>query len=194
MKSLSTVNARATIYLLLDNLESDLKDIVLQGVNYCDSIGISPENIFGLDLYSKLISKYGKNEDPPSQMLVDELCLGEEIDLLSKLNQYFTEQAKLFFDKTTIQELKKTAPIRNRVYHPHLLDVADFPVTIDCVQSLRAKKQADIILPNLVATLDRLETDPGIVLGIKIPEEKNSKVIQNNLPLPDFEDTGFIGA
>lgn len=194
MKSISTINARATIYILIDNLESDLKDILIQGVNYADSVGLSSEEIFGKDLIGKLIQKLNsKQEDITNQSLVDELCLGDEIDLLSILNKYFTEATKSFFDRETISELKKISPIRNRVYHPHLLEVSDFPVTIDSVQYLRNKQQAEILLPNLVSIIGRLEDDPGIVLGIKVPEDSNRSVVQNNLPIPDFEDTGFIG-
>ncbi|WP_416560720.1 NB-ARC domain-containing protein [Limnohabitans sp. yimb22184] len=82
---------------------------------------------------------------------------------------------------------------RNRVCHTRPLEAEDLPSLIDFAKILTI--QTAPFSFNIVSqTVDRLNKEPGFVLTLQIPQfwSEKSKV-HHNLPIPEFDDTGFLG-
>jgi len=90
--------------------------------------------------------------------------------------------------------LVELTPIRNRVMHSRPLLGGDFSTVYDFVQNL--KHNLPIDWKFVLETRELIENDPSYLLTLTLPPmvtyEQHSKVV-HNLPVPDFDDTGFIG-
>ncbi|WP_368930468.1 cold shock domain-containing protein [Achromobacter xylosoxidans] len=85
------------------------------------------------------------------------------------------------------------AGTRNRVCHSRPLEPDDLTKLLDFTnQFLRADCPFSFqAVPN---ARSRLRDDPGFVLTLQIPSYWSDKNrIHNNLPIPEFDDTGFVG-
>jgi len=82
---------------------------------------------------------------------------------------------------------------RNRVCHSRPLEAEDFPSLMDLGKWLVGTSVFPFL--GLRETLRMLGENPSFVLTLSIPEfwSADVKSIQHNLPLPDFDDTGFLG-
>src|SRR5262249_8138827 len=90
--------------------------------------------------------------------------------------------------------LEKLTAVRNRVCHSRPLEADDFPSLHDFALDL-VKRHASFGWDDLNGTIKLLRTDPGAVLSLAIPDFWSIDVftVPNNLPLPEFDDTGFLG-
>lgn len=84
-------------------------------------------------------------------------------------------------------------PIRNRVMHTRPLLGGDFSTVYGFVAELKAN--CPLSWAMTLETREKIESDPTYVLTLKIPRliDESLKVVQHNLPTPDFDETGFIG-
>ena len=87
-------------------------------------------------------------------------------------------------------ELQLLAAIRNRVMHSRPLDFEDLAVVHDLTQSLLSFNLK--LWSHLNETNDELKSNPSFVLGTTIPADSEA-IIPHNLPVPDFDETGFVG-
>lgn len=90
--------------------------------------------------------------------------------------------------------LLSLTPARNRVCHTRPLEPEDLPKTLDFAQSL-VQANTPFQFPTVSNAIARLRSEPGFVLTIQIPTfwGMDSRRIHNNLPIPEFDDTGFLG-
>lgn len=82
---------------------------------------------------------------------------------------------------------------RNRVCHTRPLETSDLPSLIDFSDEL-INPGTPYLFPSVAQTRQRLQNEPSFVLTVQIPifwAEKSK--IHHNLPLPEFDDTGFLG-
>lgn len=93
----------------------------------------------------------------------------------------------------TARSLISLTSTRNRVCHTRPLEAEDLPNIIDFTRSL-ITPSTPFTFTTVAKTLDRLAHEPGFVLTLQIPSfwTEKSKV-HNNLPIPEFDDTGFLG-
>ena len=82
--------------------------------------------------------------------------------------------------------------IRNRVAHTRPMEIDDSAALIDATHELLRQKSDS--WPNTESTKARLIADPSYVLGLTIhlPTDPDHGP-QHNLPVPDFDETGFFG-
>ncbi|MGW9552187.1 NB-ARC domain-containing protein [Citricoccus zhacaiensis] len=94
--------------------------------------------------------------------------------------------------KTLGPSVGRTVAIRNRVAHTRPMEIDDSSFLIDVAKNLTASENS--YWSELTAILDRLSSDPSFVLGltISLPADPDSGP-QHNLPVPDFDETGFFG-
>ena len=92
-----------------------------------------------------------------------------------------------------IVALERTAPIRNRVCHSRPLEPEDLPSCLDLSDELANAPAFDFT--ELLRTRALLRDNPTSVLGMQIPTfwDTDSTALHHNLPLPEFDDTGFLG-
>lgn len=96
--------------------------------------------------------------------------------------------------RMSAKTLLSLTPARNRVCHTRPLEAEDLPKTVDFAQSL-ALPSAPFQFPTVSNAIARLRTEPGFVLTLQIPTfwGMDNRRIHNNLPIPEFDDTGFLG-
>ena len=94
--------------------------------------------------------------------------------------------------KKLIPELDKIVAIRNRVMHTRPLMSGDFLQVYSLAESILAIES--VYWLTLLGTKNKIEQDPSYVLTLSMPSYKNNEnEISHNLPVPDFDNTGFIG-
>jgi cold shock CspA family protein len=88
--------------------------------------------------------------------------------------------------------LERLIAVRNRVAHSRPMEIDDLSTTHDVAQLL--VQSSGHSWSALSATVERLAKDPSYVLGltIELPKDPRSQSL-HNLPIPDFDETGFFG-
>lgn len=103
-------------------------------------------------------------------------------------------QAESQWIKNIATLLSDLAPTRNRVCHSRPLEPDDLAKLVEFSHILK-KGSASFHFPAVVSTLLRLEKEPTFVLTLQIPQfwRDDRTKIHNNLPVPEFDETGFLG-
>src|SRR6185312_5164459 len=120
------------------------------------------------------------------------LCYLDYADTYQLLNTHKTElmpevAASI---KQNLLSLEKLVPIRNRVSHSRPLNFDDLAIVLDVSESFASEEC--IAWTNLRQVLEKLKTNPEFVLDQIIPSPPD-ETTNNNLPIPDFDETGFLG-
>jgi len=94
--------------------------------------------------------------------------------------------------KAITAKLNEIAPIRNRVMHSRPLLAGDFSTVYAFI--VEVNTLSNIPWSQTISIKQRIEKDPYYVLSLTLPSYAyNDTDIINNLPVPDFDETGFIG-
>ena len=97
------------------------------------------------------------------------------------------EQLKEFSER-----LARLTGVRNRVAHTRPMEIDDLPNVLDLARALCDAPGTR--WPTVRATLARLEREPAYVLGLSVALPSDPDLApQHNLPVPDFDETGFFG-
>jgi LuxR family transcriptional regulator, glucitol operon activator len=93
----------------------------------------------------------------------------------------------------TARHLLSLTATRNRVCHTRPLEAEDLPCLVDFAKSLTTPSNP-FPFSTVAQTSDRLSHEPGFVLTLQIPPFWSEKSrVHHNLPIPEFDDTGFLG-
>jgi LuxR family transcriptional regulator, glucitol operon activator len=193
--SLKITEIRLTLAALIYGLDIDLKNTIKKYITPFQEDILFFQN---QDLVTKVLERFSK-ENPGVDYkknideVVDFLDFNDTIVVLKK-NEVFLPKQLIQELNNTHSKLAELTPIRNRVMHTRPLLGGDFSTTYDFISNL--KKTDSIDWKQTLETRDHIENDPGYILTLKFPHfssyEKPSNII-HNLPVPDFDDTGFIG-
>ncbi|WP_197481374.1 hypothetical protein, partial [Oleiphilus sp. HI0086] len=130
--------------------------------------------------------------DADGSGLLEYLDFSDLCKLLNKIkdNQSILSKEEVSFVSSELDRLTQT---RNRVCHSRPLEPNDFNDLLDFSNELRRKGNSYRWL-NITSAINKLE-DPTYTLLLDIPSFWRAEVntIFQNLPLPEFDDTGFIG-
>jgi LuxR family transcriptional regulator, glucitol operon activator len=90
--------------------------------------------------------------------------------------------------------IERVSPGRNRVCHGRPLEPEDFPALMDLVEVLESVSLG-IEIAHLRAVRKQLEEDPASVFALEIPTYWRDRASRpmHNLPVAEFDDTGFLG-
>jgi len=187
---MSNFNAsRLTCFALLSALEADARDLIIQldeiagEVKWPSQALSNARDRFVRDNGDVLASRSALVQylDFPD---ATQILLGNKPTALQMLNREALE--------TLGTRSEVLISIRNRVAHTRPLQVEDLP-TLNDVSSLLARKDGER-WPSVVSTLNRLQDDPSFVLGltVQLRADEDSGPF-HNLPVPDFDETGFVG-
>lgn len=96
--------------------------------------------------------------------------------------------------RSAAKSLLDLTSARNRVCHTRPLEPEDLPKTLDFAHYL-INVNAPFQFPTVSNAIARLRSEPGFVLTLQIPTfwGIDSRRTHNNLPIPEFDDTGFLG-
>lgn len=181
---------RLTLYALITAIEEDMRRLTDK---YLPSHQ-KPRQVLGEHLFLKLIERVDgdASESDLTPTLEDLLGFSDLGDVYQLMRQYISD-----FPGDLVEQLDAYADdfvdltkIRNRVMHARPLEFDDLSRTNDLCEKLRSKSTYWVSLAEIVS---RLVKEPELVLRLTIPFENDAAGPSNNLPLPDFDETGFIG-
>jgi LuxR family transcriptional regulator, glucitol operon activator len=184
---------RLTLYALLSAIELDLRSSLRTHL----TSQAAGESLFTAEERAKFVERRKRAEKNPSEYVTDDellefLDMGDYADVALRHKALLEPRVASSY-KDLLTKLAVLVPVRNRVMHSRPLEKDDFPTLYDL--ALAFIHIEGIGWDNLVLTLRRLQEEPQYVLRLRIPEipwEKDSE-LPHNLPLPEFDDTGFIG-
>lgn len=181
---------RLSLYALISAIEEDFRDTLS---TFLPNDG-NPISVLGEQLFNKVAERSEiETSLTGTQTPIEELLLfcdyGDTIQLArthkNRLPESFSGQLKQLDS-----ELTELIATRNRVMHSRPLEFDDLAKTTELCE--RLLQQASH-WPHLLEMKRKLSAEPDFVLRLSIPFESDTSSISHNLPLPDFDETGFIG-
>ncbi len=181
---------RLTLYALLSSLEEDLRELLLQSVPATYDL----EKTLGGDLFQKTFERFQKENGEGAfvtslEELLPYLDFPEAFELICANKKNLPRSVAQPFI-ALVPKFQKLTAIRNRVAHSRPLNFEDLPLTLDTLESTTTTIPFD--WKNLTKTQERLKDNPGEVLTLTLPESPEERIF-HNLPVPDFDETGFMG-
>lgn len=180
---------RMTCFALISAMESDMRAIMLTA--YTDE---APDTVLPAERVEVAQDRRAKAGLRPAQTLsgvVDYLDFAHIFEALrsSRSRLQPTTDSVLDSIKNRISILVN---IRNRVAHTRPMEIDDTGQLLDISDTLLAGDRSN--WQDLSETIHRLESDPSYVLGLTITLPKDDPAGPvHNLPIPDFDETGFMG-
>lgn len=184
---------RLTLAAFIYGIENDLKNLIKKNITpYFSDLAF-----FHNSELTETVLKRFKNDNPATSvsenldLVVEFLDFQDTFTILNKNNLFLSKEGASYLS-SIIPILQEITPIRNRVMHTRPLLGGDFALVYDFIASL--KKTDPFPWTTSLETRDNISKDPLYVLTLTIPSlrEEESEVI-HNLPIPDFDETGFIG-
>lgn len=186
---------RITLAAFIYGIETDLKNLIKKYITpFQEDITFFQDK----ELVSKVVDRFTK-ENPGIDYknnlddIIDYIDFQDSFVILKKNNVFLPKPTSEYLNDI-FKELSELTPVRNRVMHTRPLLGGDFSIVYDFIQKLGINSPIDWKIT--IETREIIEKDPSYLLTLRIPTtsiyEEKSKVI-HNLPIPDFDDTGFIG-
>jgi LuxR family glucitol operon transcriptional activator len=191
----NTSAVRNTCFAILSAIETDLRELIQHD--------IAPSNgdcFLPIDVKSTASARHAfdhKNapfSTPPIDIdLINYMDFGD----LAKLLRPAEELVKGIYGQdagSIADEIDRFVPARNRVCHSRPLEDEDFSSCLDLAKTL-LNNHTKVPWNSLRVTQRLLADNPGSVVCLEIPEfwQIGSTPIRHNLPLPDYDETGFLG-
>lgn len=193
MQKPSAMATRKSCFSLISAIESDLRAYLQESF----SSGGLP-TFLSPEMREVAKDRQRKDTGSSESSQTDEFSLLDYLDFGHLGELIFTHLSALPSGTRALAEeaargLKDLLPIRNRVCHSRPLEFDDFSKLFDFATERGGSSGFPWQLTRSAVRM--LGGDAISVLNISIPEYWDAPVadIFNNLPAPDFEDTGFIG-
>jgi len=192
-RKMNVVDVRMTLYALISGLERDLRDGFIKYV----MPSVASDKVFKDEIVKKKCeSRYlkdnpGFKKQAPAIELIEYLDYPEIITLIMQWKKYVNPNM-LADIKDRYDTIELSIGVRNRVMHVRPLDAGDFSLVYGLiVDLLQMGKHRWLTCGH---TYKKLNDDPGYVLNLILPDYRDAEgQVFHNLPVPDFDDTGFIG-
>ena len=178
---------KLTLYALLTSLENDLRDVIRKQICHNSPI----DAVVGADLLQILKGRFDQDDNGGRSDLFEYLDFADAFKLVG------ANKAQLGADlKRAISEnvpvFDRIAPIRNRVMHSRPLKFDDATQVTEAVR--RLLRRARSAFPHLSEMEQKLGESPEYALSLEIrPFDDHQSGTTHNLPIPDFDETGFLG-
>lgn len=180
--------SRQTCFALISALEEDLRAAISSLL-----LPDAEDSLFTLDEIQKVRKRQSRDrETAASGNLLDYIDFADGFLVLlrngSKLPDDLHNELR-----ANQSNLNKLVPVRNRVAHSRPMEIEDLTLTLDVTNGLATGRNRTY-WPRLTKALSQLKVDPSYVLGLTIDlrsDPDNTPV--HNLPVPDFDETGFFG-
>ena len=180
---------RHTIFAIVSAIETDLRNLIEAHLGP----QLTPAALLGEDLWQKVVDRLEAeqgtlDETPSLKDLLPFLDFAETWQVLNSRRALVPAPVSTYIRRTT-SDLESLVPIRNRIAHTRPLALDDFG-TATALAERFVEERPDLWL-ELKGTVERLRDDPSFVLGLMLPTPTAES--GHNLPIPDFEETGFVG-
>jgi LuxR family transcriptional regulator, glucitol operon activator len=182
---------RMIVFALLSSVEEDLRR-VLQSLTEDP-----PLDVLGEDLAHRALKRLSDDRGAVQlascdlDMLLPYTDLGDLQAVISRQLKGRTDDVAKHIASHNVQ-LSSLLPVRKRIAHVRPLDYQDFTITDSTTEHLCAER-SDLWM-STAETRSVMDSDPSFIYTLPQPryEEDDSRVFYR-LPLPDFDDTGFLG-
>jgi len=186
-------DVRLTLYALLSSIEADLRQVI--------RTEILPQKsdlsfIKNKVVQKKICERYLKahSDTDPNKDLIGILYYLNFDDSYHILRENAIDLSEDFAKELRdhVKILDQLTGIRNRVMHSRPLLSGDFEKVYAFVTDVI--NSSCIEWSSCIKTITRLSSEPTFVLGLTLPSIRDEDLcISHNLPVPDFDDTGFVG-
>lgn len=189
---MSQTSTRHTLFALLSSMEEDLRRILHELLSH----ELPPTEVLGESLWSKTTERLQaeSERDLQTDELLRRLPFLDFGDLIGLLNKHRSRLPKPVSGEVRKQTpvLETAIPIRNRVMHTRPLEVDDLERVLTVKRQLLQAK--NLHWTNLAEVSERIDKNPGWELGVVLPlPDPIEDRAGHNLPLPEFDETGFVG-
>lgn len=179
---------RMTAYALISAIEEDFRGLIKE---YIDE-----ENKVNTELLERAKQRIEKDigglfDDISFSELVDYFDLGDTFQTINTNKELIPENIYEPIKKFT-KSLESLIPIRNRVMHIRPLNFDDLPTVLNFCERL-VEHNTSIKWSYISEALYNIKENPSFVLTLDITNYDDDNVINHNLPMPDFDETGLIG-
>ena len=179
--------ARLTLYGTLSCIDEDLRNIVKS----IPTESTDRSELIGAALLEKLKERRERDLNSIESDLIDFMDMGDALSLINRHKSKLMAKVAAFFDKHS-PKLTDLIPIRNRVMHSRPIQFSDMAKVDLISQSIRSN--GSNIFPGTMVFLKHIEEDPYYPFSIDVSDiQSDRSAVAHNLPLPDFDETGFLG-
>lgn len=178
---------RLTLYGLIASVDADLRGLVRSEV--LKEIAVS--DALPTELYRKLQERAAKDGHTDELTFPDYLDFGDALATLRR-HQAALPNPLVRLIRRHGEAFDKLIPVRNRVMHARPILLSDYPVAENVTKAIKDYPAA--YFPFTREFDERVRHDPHHVFSIDASEiTRAADRIPNNLPLPDYDETGFVG-
>ena len=179
---------RLTFYGILSSVDWDLRVLLSSHAESSSEQAIA--SFLGEALYKKLKERQLKSIDGEQSNLFDYLDIGDSIQLIFTHKSVLRPKEQSFFDRNK-NAFFDAIPIRNRVMHARPLEFSDgtkIDRLSECVTSLKS------VFAQTNIFIEKVKENPYFPFSLEAAEIGAAGPAANhNLPIPDFDETGFLG-
>lgn len=178
---------RLTCFALISAIETDCREAIL-----------------ALDADHNVVIPAEADEAASGRLARDRKVQGDGLDAMVQYLDFADAYQTLLANKSDLTDslrdaltafaphLSSLIQVRNRVAHSRPMELGDLPLTLDVARALAAHSAFEWSATNEV--VQRLQSEPSFVLGLTVELPIDPlKQPQHNLPVPDFDETGFFG-
>jgi LuxR family glucitol operon transcriptional activator len=184
---------RLQCFSLISAIETDIRRVLSDALSMFGMPAFLPDDMreIASERQKKDIDS-GAASGQSDFSLLEYLDFGHLAQLLQIHRARLTDNLQAVSEEIS-RDLEPLLPIRNRVCHSRPLDYDDFSRLFDFAES--RVRSAPEVWPELNTTYRLIVQNPAGTLRVNIPGywASTDTDIPNNLPEPEFEDTGFIG-
>lgn len=183
---------RMSCFSLISAIETDLRDIIFKQFHITQSLELPQDVEKNAKERYREHNKLDYNGQENLRQLLDFIDFYDLSKIINKVAKNQTEFSAddIAFITTGLERLSQC---RNRVCHSRPLEPSDFSDLLDYTNELKIKGR-EVNWRNISTAINNLD-NPAFALGLTIPEfwKSSKRYIYNNLPIPEFDDIGFIG-
>lgn len=180
---------RVALFILFDSMETDL-------ISHLRAVSISSEALLTQEEREKALPRLQRREsavfDPHDDFeLVNGLDLGDKFHVLLRHRDKLSTSVADYFLKLN-GDIQKIVSIRNATMHGRPLTTTEYATGFAAAESFIKRP---LLWPSLNESYRRYASDPHAFLDrsvVFLERDYGGHVALNNLPIPDYEDTGFV--
>lgn len=180
---------RVALYIVFDSLERDLIDRIRSLPLAADALVLASDEVAKAS--SRLERREGVSTDAADHLsLLPGLDLGEKYSVLMRHRNLLDHSAREYYEAKK-DAFEKAIPVRNAVMHGRPLTTIEFAIGMAIANDFVSNPA---YWPILTTATTRYQEDPSkfYETSISILDDEASGEALNNLPAPDYEDTGFL--
>lgn len=180
---------RVSMFALISAIEFDLRRIILLHIapNYHINVLLTSEELEKCEVRSK---KDGKEIDEgDSSTWLSYLDYGDIFQIVRRQSKALPRNIAQSIASIT-EAFQRSIPVRNAVMHGRPITAKQKASFFEFIELI--ERQGNAIWSSFYDTSEKLQ-DVRFLSSFTINLESDTTKIVNNLPSPDFDDTGFVG-